>query len=222
MALTRRCVHRDHIKRVAIIDFDVHHGNGTEAICEAVVPTTYKLPFQTAIGDGVLKLPLFKPWLNPQTDPQNIFFASVHGFEKESMGSFYPGTGATVDTRRRGRPLDFFEAQEWAREGVAEAPGAYDAHPRHSSTVIDVGMHGVGPMNSRGAAWRRVWTGRVLPALAQFKPDLLFISAGFDAHAKDGIQGSVNLGVREADFEWLTGAKTTEPTEDRTDCYRFC
>ena len=44
----------------------------------------------------------------------------------------------------------------------------------------------------------------MLPQLAAFKPDLLLISAGFDAHAKDGIQGPVNLGVREADYAWLT------------------
>jgi len=36
------------------------------------------------------------------------------------------------------------------------------------------------------------------------KPDLILISAGFDAHAKDEIQGPVNLGVKEADYEWLT------------------
>ena len=65
-------------------------------------------------------------------------------------------------------------------------------------------MEGKGKKSERGAAWRRVWRGKTLPAIAAFKPDLIIISAGFDAHAKDDIQGPVNLGVKEADYEWLT------------------
>jgi hypothetical protein len=65
-------------------------------------------------------------------------------------------------------------------------------------------MEGTGKKAERGAAWRRVWRGKTLPAIAAFKPDLVLISAGFDAHAKDDIQGPVNLGVKEADYEWLT------------------
>ena len=49
-----------------------------------------------------------------------------------------------------------------------------------------------------------MWRGKTLPAIAASKPDLIIISAGFDAHAKDDIQGPVNLGVKEADYEWLT------------------
>lgn len=65
-------------------------------------------------------------------------------------------------------------------------------------------MVGEGKKADRGNAWRRVWRAKVLPALDEFKPDLLFISAGFDAHSKDAIQGPVNLGVKELDYEWLT------------------
>ena len=47
-----RCCHRNAVQRVAIIDFDVHHGNGTEAIVEAAVPSTVKLPFVTPLGEA--------------------------------------------------------------------------------------------------------------------------------------------------------------------------
>tara|TARA_B100001996_G_scaffold319906_1_gene263883 strand:+ start:25 stop:861 length:837 start_codon:yes stop_codon:yes gene_type:complete len=66
-------------------------------------------------------------------------------------------------------------------------------------------MVGEGKRAERGSSWRRVWRAKVLPALDEFKPDLVFISAGFDAHSKDAIQGPVNLGVKELDYEWLTG-----------------
>ena len=46
--------------------------------------------------------------------------------------------------------------------------------------------------------------GEDLPAINAFEPELIIISAGFDAHAKDDIQGPVNLGVKEQDYEWLT------------------
>jgi acetoin utilization deacetylase AcuC-like enzyme/ankyrin repeat protein len=191
-------VHRGAIRRVAIVDFDVHHGNGTEACVEAAVPGMAKLPFTTVAAAGVLRVPSCKPWRG-ESDGDDIFFASVHGFDR----GFYPGTGATVDTRG-GVPAA--EAHEWAQEAVAPAAlGAREAHPRGAPRVVDVGTAGTGPRLRRGAAWRRVWAGRVLPALHAFAPDLLLISAGFDAHIKDDIQGPVNLGVTESDYEWLTG-----------------
>ena len=195
-------VHRSVVRRVAIIDFDVHHGNGTEACVEATAPGVAKLPFNTVAAAGALRVPTCKPWLG-DGDGDAVFFASVHGYSRGMGGNFYPGTGATVDTRAP--PPQGAEAAEWACDGVVPpASNARDAHPRGAPRVVDVGMAGVGPRRQRGAAWRRVWAGRVLPQLAAFAPDLLLISAGFDAHIKDDIQGPVNLGVTEADYEWLT------------------
>jgi acetoin utilization deacetylase AcuC-like enzyme/ankyrin repeat protein len=197
-------VHRGTFARVAIVDFDVHHGQGTEACVEAVVPSAVRLPFTTVATEGTLRVQTCKPWLG-ETDRHNVFFASVHGFG----GGFYPGTGPTVDTDPAGGGLSLtspLQALEWDQDGVVQVhrSQALEGHPTGGPRVIDVGMAGTGPKSGRGEAWRRVWAGRVLPCLDAFAPDLIFVSAGFDAHAKDDIQGPVNLGVTEPDYEWLT------------------
>ncbi|MEX1153558.1 histone deacetylase family protein, partial [Parvibaculum sp.] len=113
--------------RVAVVDFDVHHGNGTQAAFE--------------------------------TDP-SLFYASTHQWP------LYPGTGRA-------------------------------------------GEHGLGnilnrtlPPGAGSAEFRAAITGAVLPALANFRPDFIFISAGFDAHMADPL---ANLRLTEADYGWVTG-----------------
>lgn len=52
-----RCVHRDKgIHRVALLDFDVHHGNGTQACVAATVPTLKTQRFSTPVAEGLLKV----------------------------------------------------------------------------------------------------------------------------------------------------------------------
>ena len=114
------------ISRVAVVDFDVHHGNGTQDIFER--------------------------------DPA-LFYASSH------QSPCYPGTGAA------------------AEQGVGNV---VNAPLRPGST---------------GEEFRAAWEERVLPALAAFSPELLIISAGFDAHAADPL---AQLRLREADFHWVT------------------
>jgi acetoin utilization deacetylase AcuC-like enzyme len=114
------------LKRIAIVDFDVHHGNGTQTVVEQ--------------------------------DP-NLFFASSHQFP------FYPGTGAAGET---------------GLGNVVNAPL---------------------PMGSDGAIFRRAFESRILPALDSFAPELLLVSAGFDAHRADPLAG---LELEEADFSWVT------------------
>ena len=115
-------------KRVAVVDFDVHHGNGTQACFE--------------------------------TDP-TLFYASSHQWP------LYPGTGDVSET------------------GVGN--------------ILNVTL----PPGADGAAFRDAWADQIIPALDAFAPDLLIISAGFDAHAADPL---AQLRVREADFAWLTEA----------------
>lgn len=124
-ALHARAAHG--AQRVAVVDFDVHHGNGTEAIF----------------------------W-----DDENAFYASSHEFPQ------YPGTGRASD---RG-----------AFDNICNAP-------------LRTG--------SDGEEFRRVWGERLLPALSNFAPDFIFISAGFDAHRADPVGG---LRLTEADFAWIT------------------
>lgn len=114
------------LERVAIVDFDVHHGNGTQDI------------FQS---DG------------------RVLFASSHQYP------LYPGTGAPHET------------------GVGNIVNATLA-----------------PM-SGGAEMRAAYEGQILPAVDAFRPQLVVISAGFDAHANDPL---ANLNWSDSDFGWVT------------------
>jgi acetoin utilization deacetylase AcuC-like enzyme len=104
--------------RVAIVDWDVHHGNGTQDIF----------------------------WADP-----NVLYLSVHQFP------YYPGTGAPTEVGGKGA------------EG----------------TTINVGL----PSGAGDAEYVAVFDHVFAPALAKFKPDLLFISAGFDAFENDPLAG---------------------------------
>ena len=126
-ALHARAAHG--AQRVAVVDFDVHHGNGTEAAF----------------------------WHD-----EHAFYASSHEWPQ------YPGTGRASD---RG-----------ASDNIANAPL---------------------PTGTEGSAFRRAWGETLLPALSDFEPDFLVISAGFDAHSADPLGG---LRLTEDDFVWLTAA----------------
>ena len=104
--------------RVAIVDWDVHHGNGTQDIF----------------------------W-----DDASVLYTSVHQFP------YYPGTGAPTEI------------------GGAHAQGA----------TINVGL----PGGSRDADYAAVFDHVFMPALSRFKPDVLLISAGFDAFEHDPLAG---------------------------------
>jgi acetoin utilization deacetylase AcuC-like enzyme len=123
-ALRAREVHG--LDRVAVVDFDVHHGNGTQAAFEA---------------------------------DDNLFYASTHQYP------LYPGTGSASET------------------GVGN--------------IVNVPLR---PMSGSGP-FRLAMTGRILPALDEFRPDLLVISAGFDAHRSDPL---AQLMLEEADYTWVT------------------
>jgi acetoin utilization deacetylase AcuC-like enzyme len=112
--------------RVAIVDFDVHHGNGTQAVAE---------------------------------DDPSLFFASSHQFP------YYPGTGAADET------------------GLGN--------------VVNVPL----PAGTGSASFRRAYESRILPALDAFAPELVLVSAGFDAHRADPLAG---LELEEPDFAWVT------------------
>jgi acetoin utilization deacetylase AcuC-like enzyme len=114
------------LERVAVIDFDVHHGNGTQAIFE--------------------------------NDP-HLFYASTH------QSPLYPGTGARSET------------------GVGN--------------VVNVPLR---PM-AGSREFRHAFNEIILPALEDFRPDLLLISAGFDAHRSDPL---AQLQLVEADYAWVT------------------
>jgi acetoin utilization deacetylase AcuC-like enzyme len=117
------------LKRVAVVDFDVHHGNGTQALFAQ----------------------------NP-----DLFYASSH------QSPFYPGTGDVWD------------------RGIA-------------NNIINV------PLRARdgSAAFRDAWAGGIIPELEAFAPELLIISAGFDAHREDPL---AQIRLETDDFAWITDA----------------
>lgn len=121
-----RCHYPD--KRIAIVDFDVHHGNGTQAAFD--------------------KQPA-------------ILYISSHEMPH------YPGSGYPSET------------------GVGN--------------IINVPLSA----GDTGVEFRKKYNTIVLPALRHFKPDLLLISAGFDAHKDDPL---ASIMLVEDDFRWLTEA----------------
>ncbi|PWG16460.1 histone deacetylase family protein [Salibaculum griseiflavum] len=117
------------LSRVAVVDFDVHHGNGTQDLL----------------------------W-----DEARTLFVSSHQMP------LWPGTGRPDET------------------------GAHD-------NVLNLAL----PPESDGAHMRRVYEAEVFPRLHAFAPELLLISAGFDAHHADPL---AQLNWEVEDFVWLTGA----------------
>jgi acetoin utilization deacetylase AcuC-like enzyme len=120
------------VERVAIVDFDVHHGNGTQAVFEA--------------------------------DP-TVFFVSLHQHPR----TCYPGSG--------------FEWEKGVREGIGYTMNL----PMRPGTEDDAYVEAIEQ--------------RVLPALEAFAPEVLMISAGFDAHHDDPL---AKMSLSEEGFERTT------------------
>ena len=123
----KRALDHHGLTRVAVVDFDVHHGNGTQDLL----------------------------WDEPRT-----LFAS------SQQMPLWPGTGAADETG--------------AHENVINLPLA---------------------PGTDGTGFRAAW-GPVLERLDAFAPELVLVSAGFDAHAADPL---AQLNLTEADFTWITG-----------------
>jgi len=128
VAITAREAQRKYgAERIAIVDFDVHHGNGTQDIFKA---------------------------------DATVFYASSHQMP------LYPGTGRPGET------------------GLGN--------------ILNVPLDA----NSDGAEMRDAYLTRIIPALVDFSPDLILLSAGFDAHERDPL---AQLRWSSADYGWLTG-----------------
>lgn len=85
------------INNIAILDFDVHHGNGTEDIIRNLQPRCIKDEINLPYCSMKSERTIYKPWLNEE-DGKHIFFGSVHGYGNMSKNNyspsfFYPGSG---------------------------------------------------------------------------------------------------------------------------------
>ncbi len=123
----KRALDHHGLSRVAIVDFDVHHGNGTQDLL----------------------------W-----DESRCLFASSHQMP------LYPGTGSPREVGAHGQ--------------IVNAPL---------------------PEGSGGARMRQVYDSVIFPRLVAWQPELILISAGFDAHADDPLAG---LEWQADDYAWLT------------------
>jgi len=123
----KRALDHHGLKRVAVVDFDVHHGNGTQDLL----------------------------W-----DEARALFISSH------QSPLWPGTGAASET------------------------GKHD-------NVLNLPL----PPGTEGEGFRDVWERIALPRLDAFRPDLVLVSAGFDAHIADPL---AQLSLLVPDFEWIT------------------
>jgi acetoin utilization deacetylase AcuC-like enzyme len=127
-AIAARHAQKQHgAERVAVVDFDVHHGNGSQDIF----------------------------WSDA-----SVMYCSTHQMP------LYPGTG---DASERGE----------------------------HDTIVNAPLR----PGDGGARFRSAFDAVILPRLKDFRPDLIVISAGFDAHQRDPL---ANLNLLEADFGWAT------------------
>lgn len=85
-------------KKVAIVDFDVHHGNGTEDLIECLQPPgkIFKWVSKNIVfGTTTQEKWIFKPWLN-DNDAKNVLFISTHLHYQRPGDTFYPSTGSKI------------------------------------------------------------------------------------------------------------------------------
>jgi acetoin utilization deacetylase AcuC-like enzyme len=120
----KHALERRGLKRVAVVDFDVHHGNGTEDIL--------------------------------QNDPRCLMVGIF-------QHPFYPHSGGSSS----------------------------------AANMLNLPV----PAYTRGTAVRELFEQTLLPRLEEFRPEMIFISAGFDAHRDDELG---QLGLVEQDYAWLT------------------
>mmetsp|Transcript_9501 Transcript_9501/g.21229 ORF Transcript_9501/g.21229 Transcript_9501/m.21229 type:complete len:1072 (+) Transcript_9501:138-3353(+) len=211
-AYARSMYRNDGIQRIAIIDFDVHHGNGTEEIIKQLVPNIDRAAVRTPFAVGALHIPRYKPWLN-EDDVHDVFFSSTHGFGPRDIrftdqqgGWFYPASGQTRTTDAINNPSrienpslsDFLLSQTWTRMG--------EDSRSNCCKIINVGLDLPRPSDVPGmqrVEFRDSYRKNILPHLMDFDPDLIFISAGFDAHKKDTMNFGY-VGMVEDDYEWVT------------------
>mmetsp|Transcript_13647 Transcript_13647/g.34298 ORF Transcript_13647/g.34298 Transcript_13647/m.34298 type:complete len:1034 (-) Transcript_13647:79-3180(-) len=212
-AYARSMYRNEGIQKIAIVDFDVHHGNGTEEIIRQLVPTVEKARIRTPFAVGELATQRYRPWLD-ETDINNVFFASTHGYGPRGLefantpsgGWFYPASGksnisdAIRDPSSVESPnlTDFLLSQTWTRMGE-------DAKT-NCCKILNCGLG----LPTRDAVpgmqrleVRDTYRKKILPLLRDFDPDIIFVSAGFDAHKKDSMNFGY-VGMVEDDYEWVT------------------
>ena len=167
--------YRDKTKKIAIVDFDVHHGNGTEEIIQMLNYKKFSKSFQYE-KNGFFTVEDIKQinWLDFD-DAKNILFISTHIYDKANEKKFYPYSGGTETNTEKQSPL---------------YPGG----------ILNIPF---GFKNNLPYEYRNVFRSKVIPRLCKFKPDFIFISAGFDGHENESINQH-HMSLNEFDFAFIT------------------
>ena len=167
--------YKNEIQKIAIVDFDVHHGNGTEEIVQMLKGKPFKHTIQTErMGTFINKQNKRLNWLDFD-DAKNILFISTHLYFEENPKIFYPYTGGLENNTTK--------EDEIYPGGILNIP--------------------FGPKNNNPQEYRNIFKSKLLPRLHKFKPNLIMISAGFDGHENEYInKGKMKL--NEFDFAYIT------------------
>ena len=181
------------LQRVAVLDFDVHHGNGGADICaegdlrcaEEICDATRMCASSYAITTpSSLLRPLSPAPSSPSPPPPPPPRPPPPPPPAPPPPPPPPPPPAY-------RYASSFEAGIFADEGIEL--GCDGLHGQIVSAPL--------PAGCGSEAFRRAWTEDLLPAVRAFDPEAVFLSAGFDAHADDPM---ASLQLREDDFAWLT------------------
>jgi len=78
---------RGPVRRIAIFDFDVHHGNGTEAIIRGLYPSEVVETVPLQFATGAFSTMVYRPWLDA-SDGADVMFVSSHGYGKRDPGAW--------------------------------------------------------------------------------------------------------------------------------------
>ena len=84
------------MQKIAIIDFDVHHGNGTQEIIKNLSKNKFQEETENKFGRTITTKTVCTPWLD-YNDPENVLFVSIHGYDAEDPSCFYPSSGKVED-----------------------------------------------------------------------------------------------------------------------------
>ena len=145
---------------IAIIDVDIHHGNGTEDIVANLNPRIITLPLPSSWSP--VKQSVYKPWFDVD-DSRHVLFASISLVHDDD---FYPGSGTVGDVYDRSNIIHIPLTQLSVKKVTNKKQLAKLI--KTASTEFETKINTI-----------------LVPALVRFKPDVIFISLGADGHVDD-------------------------------------
>ena len=162
------------IKKIAIVDIDVHHGNGTEEIIQMLNFKKFSKPFTYEKICGVkLEDKRSINWYDFD-DAKNVLFISTHIYDRNKPENFYPYSGSEDNNTMKD--------DELYPGGIYNIPFEYKKNYPYE--------------------YRNILRTKIVPRLYKFKPDIILISAGFDGHKLESINES-NMLLLENDFGYI-------------------